>query len=162
MGGPGSGNWHFRDRKVTVEESFSISVSDLRRTRSHSGVLSWSANGAGTFSLNWFVSLPIQPCQPTLTLQYQTKSESVRSQFDLCTTPVHFGGHRWWFVCSCGRRVGTLHLPAQYESIRFACRDCHRLAYRSSQQAHREERFIGQLQRWVESKRKRMQAAGFE
>ena len=149
MGGIGSGNWHFRDRKVTVEESFSISVSDLRRSKSHSGALSWTVR-AGTFSLFWFVSPSVEPCLPTLTLQYQTKLESVRSTFDLCTTPVNFGGHRWWTVCTCGRRVGTLHLPARGDSTQFACRTCHNLTYQSVQETRREERTLRMLRRLLE------------
>ena len=54
-------------------------------------------------------------------------------------TPCHFGGVRWWFICSlvvegahCGRRVRKLYLPpgARY----FGCRTCHNLTYKSAQE----------------------------
>ena len=54
----------------------------------------------------------------------------------LVTTPCHFGGVRWWFLCplitngvSCGRRVGTLYCPpgATY----YGCRHCYNLTYES-------------------------------
>lgn len=43
-------------------------------------------------------------------------------------TPCHFGGSRVWWRCPvavCGRRVAILH-----GGVVFACRSCHRLAYR--------------------------------
>ena len=61
--------------------------------------------------------------------------------------PTHprFGGIRRWFLCpgsspgvDCDRRVAKLYRPP--EARRFACRACHNLAYRSSQQAHQAER----------------------
>lgn len=48
------------------------------------------------------------------------------------TTP-RFGGKRWWWRCSCGRRVTALFLPLT-GATRFKCRHCHCLTYRSVQQ----------------------------
>ncbi len=55
------------------------------------------------------------------------------------TTPLHFGGHRWWGICPlvvnnvpCNRRVGKLYLPPGDRY--FGCRHCHRLTYRSAQE----------------------------
>jgi hypothetical protein len=63
--------------------------------------------------------------------------------------PVHFGGSRYWFVCSGQRcpnalsapvyqgekapswRATALYLPPG--GVQFLCRDCHRLTYRSKQ-----------------------------
>ena len=54
----------------------------------------------------------------------------------LDTTPCHYGGVRYWFLCpllvdgaACGRRVGKLHLPpgGRY----FGCRHCHKLSHDS-------------------------------
>lgn len=52
----------------------------------------------------------------------------------LTTTPCHFGGKRYWFVCPlykngvyCGRRVGVLYFMGKY----FGCRHCGDVAYQS-------------------------------
>jgi hypothetical protein len=43
-------------------------------------------------------------------------------------TPCHFGGHRVWFCCPrCRRRAAKLY----YHRIRFVCRRCVGLNYRS-------------------------------
>jgi hypothetical protein len=52
---------------------------------------------------------------------------------------LHWGGHRHWFVCMCGKRVGKLYLP--YGAPEFRCRTCYNLTYRSSQQ--HDKRFDG-------------------
>jgi hypothetical protein len=58
---------------------------------------------------------------------------------DLVVTHPHFGGERSWFACpSCRRRVGVLYRPAAGDD--WACRVCHRLTYRSAQEAHHDER----------------------
>ena len=89
----------------------------------------------------------------TVTLHYcWNDSEDVEFPILLRPTATHFGGLRWWFTCplivngvACQRRVGKLYLPprARY----FGCRNCHRLSYRSSQKAHRQERFADSLAR---------------
>lgn len=46
----------------------------------------------------------------------------------LATTSCNFGGVRYWFICSdCSRRVAKLYRVGG----RYACRQCHGLAYRS-------------------------------
>lgn len=68
-------------------------------------------------------------------LLYQTNRDGKKKDFDykvfLTTTPCHFGGQRYWFICSgtngilCGRRSGTLYLVHGY----FICRHCGNLTY---------------------------------
>ena len=51
----------------------------------------------------------------------------------LSWTPCNYGGRRAWWLCpaaGCGRRVAVL-----YGGAVFACRHCHRLAYRSQREA---------------------------
>lgn len=68
----------------------------------------------------------------------QTDNEGKQNNFDyrvkLVTTPCHFGGFRYWFLCPCtvnekycGRRVGVLYKAGDY----FACRHCYNLTYSS-------------------------------
>jgi hypothetical protein len=57
------------------------------------------------------------------------------------TTEPFFGGLRFWWLCpECGRRCGILYLPPK--RTYFKCRLCHRLTYRSSQEAHAFDRLF--------------------
>lgn len=57
----------------------------------------------------------------------------------LVATRPHLGGERRWFACpGCARRAAILYRPEPGDAWR--CRACHRLTYRSAQQAHRQER----------------------
>ena len=56
----------------------------------------------------------------------------VIQKIPLCTTPCFFGGWRYWFECSCRRRVGILYLLNR----RFYCRACGNLAYPLQQANH--------------------------
>ncbi|GAB0151606.1 hypothetical protein [Marinobacterium sp. BA1] len=63
---------------------------------------------------------------------------------DLTWTACNFGGVRPWFTCpvpGCGRRTGLLYLSGV-----FACRHCHKLAYRSQRQTE-YQRAIDRTQR---------------
>jgi hypothetical protein len=72
---------------------------------------------------------------------------------DLVVTHPHFGGERSWFACpSCGRRCGVLYQPGAGDA--WACRRCHRLTYRSAQEAYREERLwlaFERIERYLEA-----------
>ena len=55
---------------------------------------------------------------------------------NLTTTPCHFGGVRYWFICPlttngvyCGRRVATLYKGPG--GSYFGCRHCYNLSYES-------------------------------
>ena len=65
-------------------------------------------------------------------LDHAPDGESVSEWLRLVTTTPNFGGVRWWVVCpGCDKRRVTLYLPRG--AVRFRCRVCHGLAYRSSQ-----------------------------
>jgi len=51
----------------------------------------------------------------------------------LTTTPCNLGGHRYWFTCLCGRRVGVLYRG----NDGFRCRHCYNLTYESRNENHR-------------------------
>ena len=72
------------------------------------------------------------------TFSYLIGVEEVSVPVSFETTPVHFGGVRWWGRCPllnngqpCGRRVLKLYLPPGLRYL--GCRACHRLTYRSVQ-----------------------------
>jgi hypothetical protein len=63
---------------------------------------------------------------------------------DLIGTPSNLNPEtiaRWHFVCwDCEGRTTTLYLPPTGSF--FACRRCHRLTYRSRQEAHKYDKLI--------------------
>lgn len=150
MGGSGSGRWSRFDRKLTVEESLSISVRDFRSLNNSSatGTVNWKGVCGQACSIAFVLELGDVP---TITLHYLWQnSEEVQIPVRLQTTPTQFGGKRWWFTCplmvgrvACNRRVERLHLPNG--SRYFGCRGCHRLTYRSCQEAHQTERLFGRM-----------------
>ena len=61
---------------------------------------------------------------------------------ELVSTPCHFGGKRWWFLCPatnndhvCNRRVGVLYMLPRGKS--FGCSHCCRIRYKSSPKLYR-------------------------
>ncbi|MCE9643082.1 MAG: hypothetical protein K8Q97_02010 [Candidatus Andersenbacteria bacterium] len=66
---------------------------------------------------------------------YWTKEKSdMNYKIQLETTPCHFGGVRYWFICPlskngqyCGRRVGVIYNIGKW----FGCRHCGDIAYQA-------------------------------
>lgn len=102
------------------------------------GVMTWSRNGEETGRIN------IQSCvneqEQYIRFTYTQTDRITGEKTDLdykipiITTPCHFGGFRYWFLCPwyangvyCGRRIGVLYLGGKY----FACRHCYNLTYNS-------------------------------
>lgn len=141
MGGAGSGNWYRWNKKSTVEESLALSIREFRGRLypRAAGTFAWTWTSGSKSSVGYFV---IWGDVPTIMLDYRWRvTEDVQIPIRLQTTPTQFGGRRRWFTCplivngvACKHRVGKLYLPpgARY----FGCRTCHRLTYRSCQEAH--------------------------
>lgn len=103
-----------------------------------SGTMSWTSGFSGNKS-SVGVEISTHGDEPYLRIHYtQTEQDGTKQDFDykipLTTTPCHFGGCRFWFVCPwyangkyCGKRVGLLYLGDKY----FACRHCYNLTYNS-------------------------------
>jgi hypothetical protein len=153
MGGFGSGSWYRGlGKKSTVEDSLTLAMWDFRdRIHPHSaGTFTWKWISGNQCSIGYSVTCGDDP---SITLNYTRRDgEDVKLPIWLQTTPTQFGGERWWFTCplvvngvACNRRVGKLHLPpaARY----FGCRTCHKLTYRSCQEAHKEERWDESIER---------------
>ena len=133
MGGMGSGNWTRPYKKSTVEESWALSIWDLRDGifPEASGEIDWKHQGEISWSIGFFIEWDEEG--PTLTLHYYLGSESIVIPIRLESTPTNFGGNRWWFTCPnhkngepCQRRSGKLYLPA-HETILSPVRACHDL-----------------------------------
>jgi hypothetical protein len=144
MGGVGSGNWRRPSRKATVEDSLTIGMASLLH-HFHpvlNGTLFFEPVSDCAIPVEYYFDCSMDSAEPTLMLRYRWRDEVFQSpRIRLDKTRTNFDGWRWWFCCpECGRRVANLYLPAGW--IGFACRVCHGLTYRSSQQAHAEERFL--------------------
>jgi hypothetical protein len=149
MGGYGSGSGGVR-RKITVEECLSFSMTDIRNGCGCTGAgeIHWTSCGRQRSSIAFAMYQDAR--DGVLSLSYHADGEPIRIRVSLQTTPARFGGWRWWFTCPlavggvpCFRRVGKLFLPPGARL--FGCRECHQLSYRSSQEAHREERLFAYL-----------------
>lgn len=134
---------YFYDKKSTVNEYKSISVKKLKAWDYFAqgykcGTLTWSSGGAQVGSIG--ISVYISGREGFMRLNYVCdKTDSLDYKVQLVSTPCHFGGFRWWFICPlsrrgihCGRRVGVLYL-----SKYAGCRDCYDLTYQTCQDSHK-------------------------
>jgi hypothetical protein len=155
MGGIGSGTWYRYDSKRTVESCISIDIRKLARDGFlrpgyvYSGSLRWTSFHSGEVRGSIGYTIEARPDGTgTMHLRYQHtpfggEPESLNYPVRLVTTRPHLGGLRWWFLCPlvvndrpCRRRVAILYGNGKY----FGCRTCMGLVYRSSQEAHQDER----------------------
>lgn len=108
-----------------------------------SGLITWTSHSGDQNSVGIEVSIYDEGY---LRIHYtQTKTDTGEKQdFDykapLTTTPCHFGGKRYWFICPlsvnnvyCGKRVGVLYKNGDY----FGCRHCYNLTYSSKKECSR-------------------------
>jgi hypothetical protein len=146
MGGYGSGRWGCHTKADTVEDCLTLDLGQLARARAfapwHGGTVRWLRGEQERAAIGYTV----RPAGGglTLVLSYRwtrcgASGEEVELPIALETTPLHFGGVRWWGRCplavngvGCGRRAGKLYLPpgGRY----FGCRLCNNLTYRSAQE----------------------------
>jgi hypothetical protein len=143
MGGRGSGRRHQPDpAKVPVEQCLSLVIADFRPLGLRSGTFVWTwptgrqamVGYSLTFDGGWLL---------TLTYGFRDGTKMC-TEIPLQWTAVSLGGDRPWFTCPlCNGRVGRLCLPPGARD--FACRRCHNLTYRSSQEAHQIERVCAGL-----------------
>ena len=67
----------------------------------------------------------------SIRLAYVIGGQEIEERVALTSTPVHLGGHRFWFLCpGCDRRIAVL-----YAGARFRCRHCHDLRYASQRES---------------------------
>ena len=146
MGSWGSGRWGYHRKATTVEECRVLDLGRLARKGAfgpgYKGSVRWLRGEEVVASIGYTV----RPGGDRLILQLSYRwtlagetGENVVLPIRLETTPLHFGGRRWWGICplvvngqACNRRVGKLYLPpgGRY----FGCRQCYHLTYRSVQE----------------------------
>ena len=144
------GTWRKTLSRFTVEQCRVLSAATLMREGRlrpnfrASYAITW---GIGELQTNIGCEVTTGVDAGTLTLCYRRlcDGEVLNYIVRLTTTPLPWGGRKWWFVCPltkhdvpCRRRVGKLYLLGRY----FACRHCHELTYQSCQESHRRQRII--------------------
>ena len=95
-----------------------------------------------SFGWNWtrggetIASINIKVDSDRVTLDYRRKAggewQAMNYPVCLAWTACHYGGQRAWWLCpgaGCGARVAVL-----YGGKVFACRHCHKLAYKSQRE----------------------------
>lgn len=104
-----------------------------------SGTITWTHGWTGNQSsvgiqVSTYGSEKYLRIHYTQTDKWTQEKKDFDYKIPLTTTPCHYGGERYWFICPmsrngayCGRRVGTLYKDGDY----FACRHCYDLTYES-------------------------------
>lgn len=137
------GRW-YPNKKTATEKCFHIDIRHLKKwnflrkgTTIRSGTIRWikddeelgSGNIRFIMGINAYLELDYHLVDPN------AKEKNLHTlRVTLSSTPCHFGGVRWWFICpskDCGRRVAVLYLPNGASC--FGCRHCHSLSYESCQ-----------------------------
>jgi hypothetical protein len=123
MGGDGSGNWGYSQKKTTVDTCLSIDACHWMREGilckglSQSGDLQWSSPSRGEVksSITFVVNTYYQVGTVRLIYTITKTQEHLDYAVGLQATRPHLGGMRWWFTCPlitdgrpCGRRVQKL------------------------------------------------------
>lgn len=153
MGGYGSTRWGSHYTKTAVEDCRKLPMKIIHSPMLKGrwwGSISWNRGGEPIGDIDYRVTGGQEP--ETLRLIYTITKHRTGEKKDLdypvrlTTTPLPWGGLRYWFVCpvvGCGRRVNVLYLAPGGEI--FACRHCYRLSYRSRQDGYRDRAFYGHM-----------------
>ena len=131
-------------RKVRVEECVTLSLSwmlqnnclDLAVGENDYRTITWRG---GRISGKPFCTLTVK-VERTSTYEMNIDLLDTSQRVYLHSTPLHFGGVRWWFSCPrCWRRCAKLYLRGSL----FGCRVCLNLTYESCQEE--TAAFLGEL-----------------
>ena len=136
---------YYWDKKDTVEDCRSVSISFLKRhdyfCGSRSGRIVWkNSDDEEVGSIGVVVSVMDGDNYARLYYTITDLSKGDETEYDykikLTTTPCHFGGIRYWFICPlsvgsvpCGRRVAKLYRAPNADY--YGCRHCYDLTYQS-------------------------------
>ncbi len=138
MGSLGSSRWHGHSKATTVEECTKLGIGDVILETGHRGTLTWTRGERKIASIGY--GIESRGSGLSLVLRYRWGDrEDIDLPIRLESSPMRFGGERWWMRCPlarrevpCGRRVAKVYL-APFSKY-FGCRTCHRLTYRSVQE----------------------------
>jgi hypothetical protein len=151
MGGCGSGRWQLHTKANTVENCQQLDLGQLARdgafVRWNTGSLRWLRGEEETGSIGYTVRPVGADLLLVLSYTFTATGQAVEECVALETTPMRFGGVRWWGRCPlvvegrpCRRLVRKLYLApgGRY----FGCRSCYRLTYKSAQEHDKRVDFL--------------------
>ncbi len=134
-------------KKETVEQTPSITMKHLRKAGFLKGGIMSGRPKWGTIGM----TVLIFEKDSRIDLHYRDTSwhsngKSISTvSIPLISSPCRFGGLRWEFICQleiegkpCGRKVRAIYKVG----VRFGCRLCQNLAYRSTQRTRQADRII--------------------
>lgn len=157
MGGYGSTRWNWHNKRTAVEDCRKLPFRMFKRylRPGWGGQVTWSREGE-VISTIGFVVMGNAENLLRIRLKYAvTKSSGKKNECEydisLTTTPLPWGGLRYWYLCPnvrCGLRVNVLYLAPGGDY--FACRHCQRLSYRSRQEGYQDRAFYGQMARMMQ------------
>ena len=155
MGGIRSTRWNDYERKLTVEECYSLDVNMLvtdgliKHGYSDSGVIVWTNQITGIELGNCEILTDTTSVDAAwISLSYTTNLNGPKNQsIDLITTTPNYGGIRWWFECPyCGKKIAKMYLA---EGPYFKCRTCNDLTYNSCQKSSSKLILFGLLSKEI-------------
>lgn len=143
MGGIGSGRYGSR---ATVRSGLILDLTRLKQQKllrpgCSDGTITWNHADTGEPYATIGFAANIGPQEGTFRLIYTStvSGQKIQSDYliDLVSTPMRFGGRRWYFLCPrLGIRCSRLHLPSG--ATTFASRRAYRLAYPSQRESPRD------------------------
>lgn len=131
MGGKGSGRWIRNNSKMTTDQVLNITIKMLN----DHGCLCPGAQGYIHLDHHCIQAITFHTQENVIILKYRynrfvDNCYEIQTAIKIEHQPLHFGGHRSYFVCpDCGRKVTALF----FMQMIFRCRSCHLLTYRSQQ-----------------------------
>jgi hypothetical protein len=132
-----------------ADEAFRLDLAWMMRTglavpgEARAGTLNWTWGGEPSASASYDVDMTGEGEGRVMLAYARGTGEArreIRQTIRLVSTPLHFGGRRWWMICPfSGARCGKLYRP--YGGDRFASRTVWRLGYRSQRLAGHDTPF---------------------
>ena len=143
MGGHGSGSWYRWGKKTVVEDCLCIDINRMVKSgaikpdtrRSSSWVWTNVQTGERVSNVS-YASNTLDPHNMYLNLKYTTVSTDEKHDYNIRIerTPLHYGGHRYWFICPYTRKRVT-KLYAVNGAGKFGSRYAFNLSYASQSEA---------------------------
>ncbi|PCJ95123.1 MAG: hypothetical protein COA45_12405 [Zetaproteobacteria bacterium] len=142
MGGYGTGRY-YRSKKTVIEDYRCLDINRMVKLGSiqpdtrRSGSWTWTNTNTGervsSFS---YTSNTLDPHDMYLNVSYTTVSTDKRHDYNIRIerTSLHYGGHRYWFICPyTGRRVAKLY--GANGADKYGSRHAFNLSYASQSEA---------------------------
>lgn len=127
MGGSGSGRWDGHRKARTVESCCCLSVQ------------AGGSVGGSVPSGHWQGSFEKECGSEFIVLRGEKDGWKAEERIEVLFWRPQFGGKSLWLLCpGCGRKCRKVYAPPGV--AKYRCRRCWKLAYESSQEAHRWDR----------------------